>query len=194
MTHQFGLRPHSLGHAMERLSRRWGWMAALGVLFVALGVLALGLVVSATVASVFIIGVFMAIAGGMEIVIGFDSRTWTRFFLWVLAGLFYVVAGAIAIAQPLLAAAVFTFMLGIGLLATGLLRAWAASHMPPGRKGLAFFSSAVTILLGVVIIIGWPANSVFVLGMLLGIDLIFYGTSWIAFALTLRRHEPSSLR
>ena len=190
MTNGFSTRPHNLGAAMAELRRRWGWMAALGVLLVALGLLALALVASATIASVFVIGIFMAIGGGLEIIVGFDSRTWARFFLWVLAGLLYVIAGAIAIAQPLFAAAIFTFILGIGLLATGVLRLWAATHMPPGRKAVALFSSLVTLLLGAVVIAGWPGNSVFILGMLLGIDLIFYGANWLALAFALRSTAP----
>jgi uncharacterized membrane protein HdeD (DUF308 family) len=182
-------RSHNLGDAMERLTHRWGWMLCLGVVWVLLGVIALTLVVSATIASVLVIGVFMAIAGGMEIIVGFDSKTWGRFFLWIAAGLLYVVAGAIAIAQPLLAATVFTLLLGVGLLATGVLRLWVAMHMPAGRKSLPIFSGLVTLLLGVVIVVGWPVNSMFILGLLLGIDLIFYGTNWIAFALALRGLE-----
>jgi len=180
-------RPHSLEWAMERISRRWPYMAALGALFVVLGLLALTLVVSATIASVVMIGLFMAIAGGSEIVVGFNARTWSRFFLWVAAGLFYLVAGAIALAQPLLAALVFTLMLGAGLLATGLIRLWLAAHLPPGRRSLGLFSGAVTLLLGLVIVLGWPGNSVLILGVLLGIDLLVYGAHWIFVALALRR-------
>lgn len=187
MSDQRSLRPHSLEWAMERISHRWGLMTGLGVLFVLLGLAALTLVVSATIASVFIIGVFMVIAGGLEIIVGFDSRTWSRFFLWMAAGLLYVVAGAIALAQPLMAALIFTLMLGAGLLATGLVRIWLATHLPPGRKGLAILSGAVTLLLGVVIVFGWPGNSVFILGLLLGLDLLFYGASWIAIGLSLRQ-------
>jgi uncharacterized membrane protein HdeD (DUF308 family) len=180
--------PHSLGHVMHELERRWPWMAALGVLSVLLGCCALVLTVSATIASVLVIGVFMAIAGGMEIVMGVNSKTWSRFFLWIAAGLFYLAAGAVAIAQPILAAAVFTLMLGAGLVATGALRLWVASHMPHGRRALPVTASLVTLGLGLVIVFGWPGNSVVVLGLLLGIDLIFNGGNWIAFAMTLRRH------
>jgi uncharacterized membrane protein HdeD (DUF308 family) len=182
-------RPHSLGEAMHGLGRLWAVMLALGALFAFLGFVALILVVSATIASVVLIGIFMAIAGGMEIVIGFNSKTWGRFFLWVAAGLLYLIAGAIAIAQPLMAATVFTLLLGILLLATGAVRLWVAAHLPAGRRGLPIVSGLVTLALGVVIVLGWPANSVFVLGLLLGIDLIIYGTNWIAFALALRALE-----
>ena len=181
--------PHSLGYAIERLSHRWGWFVAFGVLIALLGALAIALVVSATIASVFLVGIFMIFAGAVEIFVGLRSRTWSRFFLWVAAGLLYLVAGAIAIAQPLFAAVVFTLLLGAGLLATGIVRLWLAWHLPAGQpKGLVVFSGVVTTLLGLVITLGWPGDSLFILGMLLGIDLIFYGAGWIGFGLLLRAH------
>lgn len=186
---QLDLPPHSLGHAIVRLSHRWGWFVAFGILIALSGALAIALVVSATIASVFLVGVFMIIAGAIEIGIGFGSQSWSRFFLWIAAGLLYLAAGAIAIAQPLFAAIIFTLLLGAGLLATGIVRLWVAFHLPAGQpRGLVMFSGAVTTLLGLVIALGWPGNSLFILGMLLGVDLIFYGAGWIGFGLLLRAH------
>ena len=179
--------PRGLGGAIGRLRHQWGYFLAHGILTALLGTLALALVVSATIASVVLLGAFVVLSGLIEIGIGFRSRSWGRFFLWVLAGLLYLVAGAVAIAQPLLAAAFFTLVLGAGLLATGLIRLWIAYEMPPGSsRGVAFLSGAVTTALGLLIVTGWPADSLYLLGLMLGVDLIFYGWSWIGFALLLR--------
>jgi uncharacterized membrane protein HdeD (DUF308 family) len=181
--------PHSLGHAIVRISHRWGWYVAFGALLALLGALAIALVVSTTIASVFIVGIFIILAGAMEIFVGLRSQSWSRFFLWIAAGLLYIVAGAIAIAQPLFAAIIFTLLLGAGLLATGFVRLWVAGHLPARQpKGVVIFSGVVTIVLGVLIIFGWPGDSLFILGTLLGIDLIFHGGSWISFGLMLRSH------
>ena len=45
---------------------------------------------------------------------------------------------------------------------------------------------AVTALLGLLIVSGWPRNSLFVIGLLLGIELVFSGLNWIFFGLRLR--------
>jgi hypothetical protein len=111
--------PHPLGGVSERLRHRWGWFVGFGALAAILGLAALVLVVSATIASVLTIAIFMIITGGMEVLMGFGSQTWGRFFLFILLGLLYIVAGAFALAQPLLAAAVLTLMLGWALIATG---------------------------------------------------------------------------
>ena len=54
---------------------------------------------------------------------------------------------------------------------------------------MVVLAAAVTILLGLIVVIGWPANSIWVLGTLLGVDLLFNGAGWVNFGLGLRaRH------
>jgi uncharacterized membrane protein HdeD (DUF308 family) len=44
-------------------------------------------------------------------------------------------------------------------------------------------------LVGVFILIGWPTNSFVVLGVLLGLDLLVWGVSWIVLGLRLHSHH-----
>jgi len=179
--------PKSLELGLRRLEVRWGWFAAFGLLMIGLGLLSLALVASATIASVFVIGLFMILTGGVEIAIGLGARNWGRLALWVATGVLYAAAGLVAIARPAMAAAVFTLILGAGLAATGVLRLFLATHLPSGgSRWLAFLSSAVTLLLATAILIGWPSDSVFVLGTLLGVDLFFAGSGWLSLGLALR--------
>jgi uncharacterized membrane protein HdeD (DUF308 family) len=177
---------HNLGAAMARLRHRWGWFVALGALAALLGVAALILVVSATIATVYVVAIFIIIAGGSEVAIGLGSATWGRFFLWIAAGLCYVVAGAFALARPLNAAVALTLLLGASLLAAGVLRVSIGLHMTSGARSLTIFAGVVTALVGLLVILGWPGNSVIILGTLLGVDLLFTGLTWIGFGLRLR--------
>lgn len=172
---------------MESLRPRWGWIVALGVLTVSLGVAALLLVGSATIASVFTIAVFMILAGGADIAAGLSAKSWGRFFLWVLAGLAYIVAASLALARPLAAAAVFTLLLGAGMIATGAIRIFLGAHFESPLRGPFLLAGALTVLVGVLIVAGWPENSFLILGLLLGLDLLFWGVAWIGFGLRLRR-------
>jgi uncharacterized membrane protein HdeD (DUF308 family) len=52
-------------------------------------------------------------------------------------------------------------------------------------------SAVVTLLLGLVILARWPVNSVYILGLFLGIDLIVAGASWIGLGVGLRRVLPA---
>jgi uncharacterized membrane protein HdeD (DUF308 family) len=44
----------------------------------------------------------------------------------------------------------------------------------------------ITFVLGVLVLAQWPASGLWVIGLFIGIDLIFYGAAWIALALGLR--------
>jgi uncharacterized membrane protein HdeD (DUF308 family) len=178
----------TLGTAMEHLRHRWGWFVALGVLAVLLGVVALGLVIHATITTVYIIAIFMIVAGGSEITMGLGARTWGRSVLYVAAGLFYIVAAAFALAQPINAAIVFTLLLGSAMLAAGLIRIYIGTHMHSHARTMVIVGGAVTSLVGLFIILGWPTNSIVILGTLLGVDLLVTGFMWVGFGLRLRSH------
>jgi uncharacterized membrane protein HdeD (DUF308 family) len=172
--------------AIERLRPHWGWILALGVLIAVMGGIALALVVSATIASVYVIAIFMVVAGGAEIMTGMAARSWGRVFLWILGGLLYIVAGAFALARPLVAAYAFTLILGVVMTTTGAIRIYLGTQLGAGLRGPVLWAGVLTALVGLVILIGWPADSIFILGILLGLDLLFWGTAWIAFGLWLR--------
>ncbi len=44
----------------------------------------------------------------------------------------------------------------------------------------------ITLVLGVLVLSQWPVSGLWVIGLFIGIDLIFYGGAWIALALGLR--------
>ncbi|MDR7223291.1 HdeD family acid-resistance protein [Aminobacter aminovorans] len=165
------------------LRSKWGWFVLLGVALTVLGIVAAGNLLVATVASVYFVGWLMILAGVFEIIHAFGVKNWGGFLLWLLGGVLYIVAGFLAFSNPLLASAILTLFLAASLVASGLMRIWM------GIKGRGLLSSwgwivaagVVTLLAGIVIAIGWPVNSLIVLGAFLAIDLIFQGISYIAF-------------
>jgi uncharacterized membrane protein HdeD (DUF308 family) len=179
--------PHDIGHALQHLRSRWGWFVAFGLAVALLGFISLGVVGAATLASVYLVAVFMIVIGGTEISIGLNAHRWGNRIPIVLLGLLYIVAGAFALANPVAGAIGLTLLLGGAMLATGLMRVYFATLLPEGPKWLVGLAGAVTILVGVLILAGWPENSAYVLGIFLGIDMIFYGASWFSFGLFLRR-------
>jgi uncharacterized membrane protein HdeD (DUF308 family) len=178
------------GPAVERLRAQRGWIVAFGAFCALLGLVALVLTDVATIASVLVIGIFMAAAGIVEIVIGLRTRTWGRMLLWEATGLLYLIAGLFAIAMPAPASVIITLMLGAGLLATGVLRVFLGTKMvgSPARSAI-IGSGIVTMLLGLLIVLSWPSSSIVVLGTLLGIDLLVYGLGWILFGYRLGIHR-----
>lgn len=179
--------PHSLGQAIHHLRKNWPWMVVFGAALVLAGLIALGAVGFATLATVLMVGVMMLVGGAAELAMGFRAKDWSHFFLWVLGGILYIAAGTFAILNPILASLVLTLMLGAGLVAAGIVRIFLATRLPTSQhRGLVALSGLLTALVGLVIVIHWPISSIFVLGMLLAIDLIFQGIGWIVFGFWLR--------
>ena len=181
--------PQSLADGLKALRAKWGWIVALGVVFLIAGVVALGSVVAATETAVLVVGIMMLMGGVAEIIAAFGVKSWGKFLFWLLLGVLYVAAGIIAIMNPLLAATYLTLMLGFALVFGGVLRIFLAFQMKSagGPWGWVVLSGLITLLLGGMIIAQWPASSLFVLGIFLGIDLIFIGAGWITMGLALKK-------
>ena len=182
-----GSRPQSLGLAIEHLRGRWGEIVAFGALLVVLGLAALCFTVPSTDATVTLNGVLFLVAGVAEIGVGAHAKSWARFFLWIVGGAIYLTAGVICIINPTFAKFALTLALGAGLIAAAAVRAYLAFHLPAGNaRAMVLLAAAVTFLLGLVIVAHWPSDSVYVLGILLGVDLLFHGIGWASFGFSLR--------
>jgi uncharacterized membrane protein HdeD (DUF308 family) len=178
----------TLGSELAPLRAKCGWIIALGVIYVIVGLIALGSVVTATAATVFLVGIMMVIAGVAEIINAFQIKTWGKFILWLLLGALYVFAGVVTFQNPLLAAVLLTLMLGAALLVSGIMRIVLAFSMKGGTPwGWVALSGVVTLLLGALILARWPVSSLYILGLFLGIDLVFAGAAWIAVGLGLKK-------
>jgi uncharacterized membrane protein HdeD (DUF308 family) len=180
-----GLGPDSSSHAPLRA--KWGWIVALGVVYLIAGFIALGSVVMATVASVWVVGIMMIIAGVAEVINAFQVKTWGKFILWLLLGALYIVAGFVAFENPLLTAVWLTLFLGAALVASGIVRIYLAFNMKAGSPWVwVVVSGLITLLLGGIILIHWPVSAVYTLGIFLGIDLVFAGASWIGLGFAMK--------
>jgi uncharacterized membrane protein HdeD (DUF308 family) len=178
------------GSGMAPLRAKWGWIVALGVVYLLAGFIALGSVVVATVASVLVVGVMMIIAGVAEVFSAFQVKSWGKFLLWVLLGALYIIAGFVTFENPLLAAALLTLILGASLVASGIMRIVLAFSMKQETPWIwILVSGVITLLLGLLILAHWPVSSLYILGLFLGIDLIMAGAAWVGLGFGLRRHS-----
>lgn len=178
---------------VEPLRAKWGWIVALGVVYLVAGFIALGSVLTATVVSVFLVGIMMIIAGVAEVINAFEVRGWGKVLLWLLLGALYIIAGLVTFRNPLLAAAVLTLILGVALVASGIMRIILAFSVQREAPWIwVLLSGAITLVLGALILARWPISSLYILGLFLGIDLIFAGIGWLGLGLGLRQRTPSA--
>jgi uncharacterized membrane protein HdeD (DUF308 family) len=173
---------------LEPLRAKWGWIVALGVVYVVAGLVALSSVAFATVVTVLVVGIMMLIAGVAQVINSFQIKNWGKFLLWLLLGVLYIIAGFLTFENPLLAAALLTLLLGLSLVMSGIMRIVLAFSMKEGAPWVwVVLSGLITFLLGLIIVAHWPVSGLYILGLFLGIDLIIAGMCWIGVGLGLRR-------
>ncbi len=180
--------PFSGRGALEPLRAKWGWIVALGVVYLIAGLIALGSVALATVVSVYFVGVMMIVVGVAEVINAFQLKGWGKFLLWMLLGVLYIVAGFVAFENPLLTAALLTLILGASLVASGIMRIILAFSMKRETPWVwVLLSGLITLALGVMILARWPVSSLYILGLFLGVDLVMAGVGWIGLGFGLKR-------
>ncbi len=126
--------PQSLGDSVKALRAKWGWIVALGIIFMIAGVIALGSVVAATASAVLIVGIMMVMGGVAEIIAAFNVKDWGKAIFWGLLGVIYVAAGIICFMNPFQAATILTLFLGVALVIGGIVRMFLAWHMREAGK------------------------------------------------------------
>lgn len=159
------------------------WISVLlGIVFIIAGVIVLGDVVLATIISAFIIGVVAILSGIFEIVHAFWTKGWGGFLWQIVLGLLYVAFGVVLVSEPVSGALVLTWVFGIILLASGIVRVFLGIRTWSNSGWLLALSGIFGVLAGLVILSGWPTSGLWVIGFVLGIDLIFHGFGWLLFA------------
>lgn len=177
-----------IADTLVELQARWGWFVGLGAILLALGVLAMAHVFVATLASVIFVGSLMAIAGVGQLMHAWRIKQLHGFIFWSVSGLFYLAAGLFAVFYPVQGATVLTLLFGSLLIAVGALRTWLWFNNR-GQRGWGWLgvSGVLTLLVGILIAANWPGNSVWILGLLLALDLLFQGWSALFLGLALRQ-------
>lgn len=177
----------------EEVRKKSFWFIVLGVIVLVAGVIAAANLLTATLISVLYVGAMMLVGGFVEIVHAFSVRTWGGFFLWLLTGILYAIAGILTFYNPLLASAVLTLLIAASLVAAGVVRIGVGiSQRRSSGWGWMVAAGVVTLIVGLVIILRWPVNSLWVLGIFLAIDLMFQGWSYIGYGLGLKRSPIST--
>jgi uncharacterized membrane protein HdeD (DUF308 family) len=173
--------------AKHELRSAWGWLIGLGAVLIGLGAIAFYNLHAATTVSVYAIGVLMLLGAGVQLAAAFVVPSWSRFALFLLSALLYGVAGGFTLANPTLAAQAFTLGLALALMVSGGMRIWwSIAVRPLPGWGWITASGLVSLLAGIVFLLGWPANSTYLLGMVLAIDLVFQGAMAIAWGFALK--------
>jgi uncharacterized membrane protein HdeD (DUF308 family) len=172
-------------HALVALRDNWPWLVFIGMGLVALGCVALASPWVATLATAVMIGAVVAVAGLAEIAGVFWSRRWSGFFVHLLSGVLSVIVGLLFVCAPAGAALALTLPLACLLMLGGIFKIVAALNYRFAAWGWPLASGIIDLALGVLMLAEWPASGLWVIGLFVGINLLFRGFNWIGLGVAL---------
>ncbi|HTM64148.1 MAG TPA: DUF308 domain-containing protein [Gammaproteobacteria bacterium] len=151
-----------------------------GLILMALGLFAVTATTFTTLVTVIVLGFLLLFSG---LVILLDTFTFWRdkghgFSLSLLASVLYIAAGILLISNPVESSISLTFLLGVIYTFLGLARIFFYSMVQLPQWGWSFANGIITFLIGILILMSWPASSLFIIGLFVGIDLFFCGLAY----------------
>jgi uncharacterized membrane protein HdeD (DUF308 family) len=178
-------------HEMASMRHLWWLFFFLGLVSVIVGMVAIIHSFAATVISVVVFGVLLLITGITEVIHAIMVRNLKGFALHLLAAALYSLLGLFMLEDPIRAAAVFTLLIAAGFFVGGALRVIFSIVMRFPSWPWVLLQGLVDLVLGFIILSGWPESSLWVIGLFVGIDLLFHGWSWVILGLGLRTYSPA---
>jgi uncharacterized membrane protein HdeD (DUF308 family) len=178
-----GLVPHN-----EHASMRpyWWLFLGLGLVSIILGFVAIGSPYITTAIAVTVFGILLLAAGVTEVIHAVLVRNWRGFALHLLAAALYLLVGLFMLEDSVRAAAVITLLLAANFFVGGLLRIIFSIVIRFPAWPWVLIHGVIDLILGVLIFSGWPDSSLTIIGLFIGIDLLFHGWAWVLLGLSVR--------
>ena len=176
----------SIAAGLDEIHGSWGWFVALGVALIALGVVCIAGEVTATLVTVLALGWLLLFGGVVGLVQAFRTRSWSGFLLYLLSAVLRGFTGYLLIRYPFSGEVGLTLLLASFFIVGGTFRAIGAGALRFPQWGWTATSGIVSVGLGVLLLTQLPTASLWFIGLAVGIDFVFDGTSLIALGNALR--------
>lgn len=151
-----------------------------GFAMTVLGVMAIVFPIYSTLVATFLVGWVLLLFGILEITGSFSIHGTGPFFGVLLLGLLSTAAGIFLLFSPLAGAIALTLLAGgIFVVQSAVEISFAFDMRPLPGWGLLLVSGITSVIMAIIIIAGWPAISIILLGVLLGVNLLSTGFSYI---------------
>jgi uncharacterized membrane protein HdeD (DUF308 family) len=186
--------PMTSAHEREVIHDHWILFLIQGIILAALGLLAIGAPLLATVIVVKMAGWLFFIGGIVGLASFFTGRDVPGSIWTFLGAAFAILAGIYLLRQPFAGMVSLTLILAAFFIAQGITQIFASiAHRRVLKSwGWVLASGIIDLILGAIILNGFPETSVWVLGLLVGINLFMYGIALIMTALASREVTASS--
>jgi uncharacterized membrane protein HdeD (DUF308 family) len=174
----------SSGSVPTIVKKSLGWSIAISVVMIAAGILAMIIPPAAGLAVTVFVGWVLVFSGLLHFVYAWQSRE-ARASLWeVLVGILYVFIGGYLLWNPIIGLASLTFALAVYLFFEAVLEFVLAYRLRPAPgSGWLAVDGVITLILAILIWRTWPSNTPWVLGLLVGISMLFSGVARLMLSL-----------
>ncbi len=171
----------ALDHEREVIHDHWILFLIQGVVLAALGLLAIGAPLLATVVAVKMAGWLFLIGGIVGIVSFFTGRDVPGSIWSFLTAALAILAGIYLLRHPFVGMMSLTLILAAFFAAQGITQIFASLAHRRALKswGWVLLSGIIDLVLAGIIMAGWPGTSAWVIGLLVGVNLFMYGLALI---------------
>lgn len=168
----------SEGSIAGSLKTASGWSIVWAVLIIIAGVVAISLPLISGIGVTIVVGWLLVISGIFHLIESFHAKGAGAFFWRLLVGVIYVIGGFYIAVHPAFGLITLTLWLGIILIVQGVfaIAGYFAHRALPGA-GWILFNGICALLLGLIIWWDGPRAAVWVIGTLVGVNLIFSGVT-----------------
>ncbi|MEU6141771.1 HdeD family acid-resistance protein [Streptomyces sp. NPDC047081] len=166
--------------ATAKLSRGFGWLAALGVVLVLAGLVGLIYTGVATLTSMLLFGWLLLIGGAVGLLHAIQARGTNFFWLGVVVAALNIAAGVVVIRRPEAAAEALTMFAALLFLTGGVFRLAGSLVVRGPQFGWTLVQGAFDLLLGILVLASWPSSSKYVIGCFFSLALLFDGLGLVA--------------
>jgi len=171
----------------DEIKNRSTWSIVMGCVTAALGLFLIVYPFAAGAITTVVLGWAMIFVGIAQFIFALDSQTAGAFFWKVALSLVFGIGGIVVVAAPLQGLAALTGIVGAVLLLQAVLLAVTAFQLRPADGwGWFLVDAAGSLLLGGLILAGWPFSSLWAIGTLVGVSVFISGVSKITIAAKIR--------
>ncbi|AGG32913.1 hypothetical protein D521_0343 [beta proteobacterium CB] len=164
-----------------------GILIGMGVLFITLGMIGVAGQTLFSFVTINVLGAFLIFGGVVQFAHALKSKGWRSVGVQVVLAVLYIAAGVYTWAFPIPALEAITLWLAAIFFVTGFLRLISAFQHRHFREWFwLVLSSAISILMGVLIMNGYPQTSLWLPGLLIAIELLLQGWSLLFLGLAAR--------
>ena len=177
-----------LAAAKKEIAQSAGWFVGIGVLSAILGVMAIAFPLFSTIATAIWIGWMFLISGVLMLFHALFAWRWPASVWNLLIALLYIGAGAWILYAPLAGVMSLTLVIAALFLAEGVSETVIAFRLRPlDGWGSMLFSGLAAMAAGILIAYELPSSAAWALGLLLGLNLLSTGLSFVLLAFACRQ-------